>query len=700
MNASRKNKIGWAILWMGLLSDGTPLGASEVDAEIEPFVRLRLKTVQGQRYQLLKSDAGRVNQWGEFGEAFEGTSDIHERIEPVGPGSEFFRFEAETLQREAFVIPDLELRMNPVLAGSFTYGTPEGEHDRGDTDGTLQRLTIRYGFWMAETETTEGQYAGLDGFVPPQSHGDSYPVYGMGFEAAHEFCRQLTERHREAGRLPEGFVYRLPLEAEWEYVCRAQTTTRFSYGDDRLYRELDDYAWYQSRANPPEHPEPVGLKLPNPWGFFDLYGNVREYTLNAPSAGYPPNLNQVAPLEGPVKESFEQEVVLRGGSWLAPARELRSGSRISKFLPWYPTRDDAGFRIVLAPVPEALVAERFETEVVDASESGALTDDRLSVERIVRVQFPTVARERYQIFSSAVGNELSWSPSGEPIRGNGKVYTEFRTPLGGENYLRVERLPYESLGELGIEMVAIPAGSFQMGTPANETGRNRTDLDLRSVEIAEPFWMAATEINQRQFETVTGISPVWKHAPSEPVSTSFINVMAFCAALTERERISGRLPEGYVYRLPFEAEWEYACRAGTTSRFFSGDSLSSLEPHAWYIFGDLFNLPVDEYRLHVSGETEPNPWGLFDMHGNVAELCLNHWDYPEFPPLDSAGYAPFEGPLAPGFMAAARGGDYDSVSADIRSGSRKSVRPSDDFGPGRTGFRIVLARSPERLLER
>src|SRR5262249_14961990 len=103
--------------------------------------------------------------------------------------------------------------------------------------------------------------------------GPRFPMYFVNYNEVSEFCRKLTERERQEGRLPSEWEYRLPSEAQWEYACRAGTTTRFAFGDDEA--ELEKYGWYEKNSNGMSHE--VGQKPANAWGFHDMHGNVQEW---------------------------------------------------------------------------------------------------------------------------------------------------------------------------------------------------------------------------------------------------------------------------------------------------------------------------------------------------------------------------------------------------------------------------------------
>jgi hypothetical protein len=148
-----------------------------------------------------------------------------------------------------------------------------------------------------------------------------------------------TEQERAAGRLPAGWVYHLPTEAEWEYACRAGTTTRFSFGDDPTYSQLRDYAWYNDMSGRP--PQAVGLKLPNPWGLYDMHGNAAEWCGDW-YEGYPGG--SVSDPNGPISGSYR---IVRGGSHDHEGQYCRSAYRHRHYTPDFQTRY-MGLRAVLA----------------------------------------------------------------------------------------------------------------------------------------------------------------------------------------------------------------------------------------------------------------------------------------------------------------------------------------------------------------
>ncbi len=156
--------------------------------------------------------------------------------------------------------------------GKFKMGSPWTEANRQDNEGQVD-VTLSRGFWMGKYEVNQAQYQYVMGKNPSRFKGVFLPVDSVEWNEAVEFCEKLTKVEQEAERLPKGWEYRLPTEAQWEYACRAGTTTAYSFGDD--WRQLGDHAWYDGNSGRRTHV--VGRKKPNAWGLCDMYGNVWEW---------------------------------------------------------------------------------------------------------------------------------------------------------------------------------------------------------------------------------------------------------------------------------------------------------------------------------------------------------------------------------------------------------------------------------------
>ena len=195
--------------------------------------------------------------------------------------------------------------------GTFRMGSPDSEEGRGSDEGPVHEVEISQGFWLGKYEITQGQWEAVMGSNPSSyKGGDNWPVEQVSFHDVQEFIVRLNDA-------TDSDVYRLPSEAEWEYACRAGTSTRWSFGDSEI--RLGQHAWYAN--NNPGHPSEVGKKLPNPWGLYDMHGNVWEWVQDGYDGNYYANSPRVDPLGSGSKR------VVRGGSFSLSAPYVRSASR-------------------------------------------------------------------------------------------------------------------------------------------------------------------------------------------------------------------------------------------------------------------------------------------------------------------------------------------------------------------------------------
>jgi formylglycine-generating enzyme required for sulfatase activity len=529
------------------------------------------------------------------------------------------------------VVNSLGMKLILIPRGTFIIGSPPDEAERF-SDEKQKPVTVGEDYYLAAFQVTQAQYRQVMGINPSYFQGPEYgdtsnhPVEHVSWKDAVEFCWRLSElpEEKRAGR-----IYRLPTEAEWEYACRAGSTTAYSFGDDS--RQLVDYAWFgnnsgRKRLNADmlwdllsEEPEsyratmlaegcqthPVGLKQPNAWGLYDMHGNVWEWCLSW-LEDYSTGLGR----DFGDQTSGSSFRVLRGGNWDFWAAGCRSASRFGSDPA--DNSDFYGFRVVLSTSKAASFADKNNQEAKQAS--GITVDN-----------------------------------------------------------------------SIGMKLVLIPQGSFTMGSPLAEQERTEQE-DQIQVTLSRDYFLGAFEVTQSQYQRVMGKNPSsfqgvnFGDTSNHPVETvSWQDAVEFCRRLSDlpEEREAGR-----SYRLPTEAEWEYACRAGSRTAYCFGESSRLLAGYGWFSGNSA-------RRTHPVGEKKPNDWGLYDMHGNVFEWC---WDWSgQYPILATTDPV---GPRA-GTERIRRGGCWCDSAAANRSAFRdfgNPARPSFD-----TGFRVVMTLEEPNL---
>ena len=474
---------------------------------------------------------------------------------------------------------------------------------------------------------------------PPLKQKGDEPVLHLCWNDCVEFCRWLS--------MKEGREYRLPTEAEWEYGCRAGTTTPWHFG---TYSDVEqvahEYAWWSDGAQPKHQlPRSVGLGKPNAFGLYDMHGNVWEYV-----GDWWHRLSyKEMPLNDPTgpeqqSEKNDQRRIIRGSSfdWGRWGGDSAYRMRITQRSNQHP---HMGFRVAMS------------------------ISDAIGVMPAVDLNHEQRAKTRDPGADSAVVQA---------------ALKDSTVPADAREVLTV------NIGSDGIEFVRIPAGSFLMGStngPDDERPVHRT-------VISQPFYMARHEITEQQWEVVMGPHSRlvnWRKEPNEMTGprkamrgVSWHDCRQFMTTLKKK------MPD-YAFALPTEAQWEYACRAASETEFSFGRDESKLNDYALFAGNKEWPGNDGKFRYHDVGTRKPNALGLYDMHGGVWEWCSDWYgaDYYDRSPLADPG-----GP-ASGRFRVLRGGSWFRDARYARSAYRRFFHPSGD-GDGVTawildfGFRPVI----------
>jgi formylglycine-generating enzyme required for sulfatase activity len=289
-----------------------------------------------------------------------------------------------------------------------------------------------------------------------------------------------------------------------------------------------------------------------------------------------------------------------------------------------------------------------------------------------------------------------------PLAGAGQSSSQTRETTNRDKDIPAQS-PETVVNSIGMKLVPIPAGSFMMGSREDDPDHRTDELPRHRVRITRPFYLGAYEVTQAEFGQVMGVRKSFFSAdgpgkdkvaghdtskfPAEQVT--WHEAIEFCRRLSDNpaEKKAGR-----TYRLPTEAEWEYACRAGTSTLFSFGDSLASTQANfnGNYPFGDALQGPFRNRTMRV-GSFQPNAFGLYDMHGNVWEWCFDRYG------LDFYKSSPTDDPQGPavGSRRVIRGGDWYSDGRDCRSAFRYADVPAGTFYA--LGMRVVMTTDGREL---
>ena len=535
-----------------------------------------------------------------------------------------------------------------IPAGDFLMGSPRGErvlpgttdditltqaHGGASVDETQHQVAITRPFEIGVLEVTAGQWAEIMGSRGRESNNDRFPAAYVAWTDAIRFCNRLSEREglQLAYRITADTIawdrnangFRLPTESEWEYAARAGTTGPFWFGGEQD-------APYPLDKNL----QAAGTWTSNPWGLYDVHGNVWEWVWDV--FGPYPLGNAVDPAGG--AEGIMR--VMRGGGACGYVSGFcRSAWRLPQLLGGpqdvdLGTAGGVGFRVARNPAPGHFAA------------ADRWVSARVSV---------TKGRENDAVDAIA-------------------------------------RSALENLAE--IRMVSVRAERFVMGRPLmRSTDPPNPMFQEHLVTLTGDFLISATEINQAQWGLVMKRNPSQFQGDALPVETvTWFDAVQFCNLLSKRDglapcyEIDGSVvtwnPDASGYRLPTEAEWEYAARAGTTTPYHQGATLSADQANFNGLYPDDHASPgINRGRTTPVASFEPNAWGLYDVHGNVFEWC---WDW-----LGPYGPAASVDPRGPeqGVDRIRRGGSWFRGARLCRSYNRHWPHPgtSDKI----VGFRVA-----------
>ncbi|MBQ7189426.1 MAG: leucine-rich repeat protein, partial [Kiritimatiellae bacterium] len=569
-----------------------------------------------------------------------------------------------------------KLVLRQIEAGTFIMGN--------DQTNESHRVTLTRPFYIGVFEVTQRQYELVTGSNPSQYTGNMRPVEKVTYNAirgSSEGAKWPNSSLVDSGsfmgmiRLRTGLAFDLPTDAQWEYACRAGTTNDYNNGgstEDDL-KLLGRYKGNTSDGNggySANHTK-AGSYQPNAWGLYDMHGNVWEICLDWYGTS-PYGTDPKGPSSGSARMS-------RGGGWTASADRCTSSTQA-----YLESSDNrTGFRLCRTVYPE-------ETACVvtfDAN-GGNVAEATRSVNVGAAVgELPTPTRAGYSFdgwFTAAVGGTrvdaslnitddvtlYAWWIADSATRycvidlSGGSAATNYpvtylaEPPTGGFNT--------DEYKTTKLVLRQIDPGTYQM-------------QNVGTVTLTKPFYIGLFEVTQKQYQLVTGSNPSnfsGEKFPVEKVSYKAIRgssngAMWPTSSAVDEDSFMGKLRvrTGLAFDLPTEAQWEYACRAGTTTTYGYGNSVDG--SYMWYKSNS-------SSTSHNVGSRTPNEWGLYDMHGNVDEWCLDRYGTLEYG-TDPKG-------SSSELTRVKRGGGWYNYASNCTSSYRYGIDPSNENS--NYGFRL------------
>ncbi|MBO7435749.1 formylglycine-generating enzyme family protein [bacterium] len=667
-----------------------------------------------------------------------------------------------------------ELWLRRIEPGTFTMGSPEDERGRNDNE-TQHEVTLTKAFYIGIFETTQKQFKTITGYNVSQFKGSTRPVECVSYNMLRgaengslwplknevdERCSWSFEIDKGyimkdmvgyvilksvTGEGPtffsalrskagEGLLFDLPTEGQWEYSCRAGTTTALNSGKDlssiNECPEMDEVGryWYNGGGTFKHSKKKMwdlyhghakaGSYLPNAWGLYDMHGNVFEWCLD----WYQKDLG-TDHVTDPAGVNLGSSRVLRGGSWSSVAYYCRSAYRDSYFTDFAGCAFNGygGFRVVLVQNvfsgPDNQIQKDFEFDIPSGTENtlpvfkvklyGKAKDGKEYVlEDIGKLEYDGASG----IVLGKGPHKLTWIPdiAYTNIVDEIELRMDYEDVTSQAKYLVLD-LPSNKMRTSSsgpdieddkcrteeLWMRRIEPGSFTMGSPEDELVIDETQ---HNVTFTKAYYIGIFEMTQQQCAFLADCNPAdypGETRPVECVSYNMIRGVNKGAQWplnyeVDENCVLGRIRKkaGNIFDLPTEAQWEYACRAGTTTDLNSGKNLTDTEqcPNMDEVgrYSKNQNDGKGGYSQHTKvGSYLPNSWGLYDMHGNVAEWCLDWYGEYAGEEIDPAG-------ASTGRYRVLRGGEWYYTAYGCRSACRSDGSPGG--ASTGSGFRVVLVQ--------
>jgi formylglycine-generating enzyme required for sulfatase activity len=542
-------------------------------------------------------------------------------------------------------INQVEQRLRWISSGRFVMGSLENEEGRFDDEGPQHEVRLTKGFWLFDAPCTQGLWQAVIGRNPSLFKGkEEHPVEQVSWEDCQEFIVKLNA-------LLPGLELRLPTEAEWEYVCRAGTATA-RYDDN-----LGAIAWYSENSDGATHP--VKQKQPNAWGVYDMLGNVDEWCHDGQRTYS--RVRQIDPL-GPTTAGADR--VFRGGYWGGFAQLVRAAYR-----DWlHPGLRDVslGFRC----------ASSSKSQPVEKRPTWSVAQRQAEPARPATRRPSALLLDLHQqsSFTVALPEEGSFSvrTDRDHVRFIREAKPLWATEIGRDKYGLWAAFEIDGVRQC---LRWIPPGRFWMGSGEEDPEAVDREKPRHEVQITHGFWVFDAPCTQGLWQAVMGNNPSFfkgkgkKEHPVEQVSWK--DCQQFIA------KVNAQMPE-LSLALPTEAEWEYACRAGTTTARYAED----LDAIAWY--GE------NSRETHPVKQKQPNAWGMYDMLGNVDEWCHDgRRNYTVETVADPLG------PITPVAGRVIRGGYWIDGAQFVRAACRFWDPPG--LRDGDLGFRCASSSLASRV---